>query len=364
MIRVLLLHSGHIPHYRVPVYGYLSRYLERYGFDLTAASDGIQPESPHPVEFKSVEMPLSVLSIGRLIYRDKFDVIILFVDLRHLYLFPTYFIAKALLRRKLVWWGQGRNLLPVQNARLKDLAYTTEHAMCDSIILYAEHLKKYVHPRFHQKVFVANNTLCMESSYLPFERRADILKKYNIGTEKNIICAGRLQRRKRLDRLVAAVKRMNRPDVGVILVGPDAEGVLADLKGPNIYHVGPLYGQDKLDLLLAADVYCLPGAVGLSIVDAFHCGLPFVTEEGDESAEIMYLKNGENGFAVPRGDTDALAEKLQLLLDDDGLRRRFSEAARAEVATKAHIDRLCEGFRDALRHATDQGVTPTRYGTT
>ena len=357
MIRVLLLHSGNIPHYRVPVYGYLSRYLERCGFDLTVASEGIQSDSPHPVEFKFVEAPLSILSIARLVYRQKFAVIILFVDLRHLYLFPTYLIAKGLLRRKMVWWGQGRNLLSGRNARFKDLAYTTEHALCDAIILYAEHLKKYVHRRFHHKVFVANNTLCMESSYLSPERRVSVLAKYNITTSRNIICAGRLQRRKRLDHLVAAVKRMNRPDVGVILVGPDAEGILADLRGPHIYSVGSVYGQEKLDLLSAADVYCLPGAVGLSIVDAFHCGLPFVTEEGDESAEIMYLKDGENGFAVPRGDIGALAEKLQLLLDDDSLRQQFSEAARKEVADNAHIDRLCSGFQDALRWATGSAAS-------
>jgi glycosyltransferase involved in cell wall biosynthesis len=352
VVRVLLLHSGNIPHYRVPVYNYLSRYLERCDFALTVAAGAVQPGNPHPVEFRFIEEPLSAVAIGRMIYREKFDVIILFVDLRHLYLFPTYFIAKGLMRRKMVWWGQGRNLLPVKSARLKDLAYTTEHALCDSIILYADHLKKYVHPRFHHKIFVANNTLSMESSYLSTERRLEVLDRYGIKTSKNIICAGRLQRRKRLDRLVEAVERMNRPDVGVILVGPDAEGVLAGLKGENVYAVGPVYGQESLDLLSAADVYCLPGAVGLSIVDAFHCGLPFVTEEGDESAEIMYLRDGVNGFIVPRGDIDSLSAKLQLLLDDANLRRKFSEAARKEVAENAHIDRLCEGFRAALQHAT------------
>lgn len=356
MVRVLLLHSGNIPHYRVPVYNYLSRYLDRCGFALTIAAGAIQQDSPHAVHFTFIQEPLSTTSIGRMIYRHQFDAIILFVDLRHLYLFPTYLIAKGLLRRKMVWWGQGRNLLPVKSARLKDLAYTAEHALCDSIILYAEHLKKYVDRRFHHKIFIANNTLCMESSYLAPERRGGILAKYGIRTTKNIICAGRLQRRKRLDHLVEAVKRMNRSDVGVILVGPDAEGVLPALASENVYAVGPLYGQDNLDLLSAADVYCLPGAVGLSIIDAFHCGLPFVTEEGDESAEIMYLRDGINGFSVPRGDIDALADKLQLLLDDPDLRERFSEAARLEVTRNAHIDRLCEGFRDALRYAIGSGL--------
>jgi glycosyltransferase involved in cell wall biosynthesis len=107
-------------------------------------------------------------------------------------------------------------------------------------------------------------------------------------------------------------------------------------------------------LLSAADVCCLPGAVGLSIVDAFHCGLPFVTEDGDESPEIMYLRQGANGFVVPRGNIPEMAQKLLLLLDNDALRRRFSEDARREILENGHIDKLCAGFRDALCYATGQ----------
>ena len=39
MTRVLLLHGGPIPHYRVPVYNHLSRYLGERSFALTVASD-------------------------------------------------------------------------------------------------------------------------------------------------------------------------------------------------------------------------------------------------------------------------------------------------------------------------------------
>ena len=142
---------------------------------------------------------------------------------------------------------------------------------------------------------------------------------------------GRFQKRKRIDQLLAAMQLMNRPDVGLILVGPDVEGVLGNATGPNIYKLGPIYDDQRFDLLSAADVYCLPGAVGLSIVDAFHCGIPFVTEEGDESAEIGYLKHGENGFAVPRGNVRELAKSLSILLDNEELRASFSVAARRKA---------------------------------
>jgi glycosyltransferase involved in cell wall biosynthesis len=351
MTRVLLLHGGQIPHYRVPVYNHLSQYLADRSFALTVTSEQIQPGNTTPVQFDFVPMHLSAGSIARLVWRGKFDVVIMFVDMRHLYLFPVYLIVKGLLRRKMVWWGQGRDLAHPA-AVLKNAAYKTEHALCDSIILYAEHLKKYVARRFHPKIFVANNTLALTYPGLPPGSKDKVLSKFNIRTPKNIICMGRFQKRKRVDRLVAAIQQMNRSDIGLILVGPDAEGVLENVDGPNIYKLGPIYDDQRFDLLSASDVYCLPGAVGLSIVDAFHCGLPFVTEEGDESAEIAYLKHGENGFIVPRSDVGELSRSLLLLLDNDCLRKRFSKAARQEAAVNASIDRLCEGFALALRYAT------------
>jgi len=356
MTRVLLLHGGNIPHYRVPIYGYLRRYLEPHGLELLVASSAIQKDNPHAIEFEYIEMPLSTLNIGRLIYRKQIDVVIMFVDMRHPYLFPTYLVTKGLLGRKMVWWGQGKDLA-APNAKLKNLAYATEQMLCDSIILYAEHLKKYLPKRFQHKTFVANNTLCISYEGLSAERKRAVLAEYGIHTRKNIICVGRLQKRKRIDSLVAAHASMNRPDVGLILAGPDTEGVLKDVNGQNVFKVGPIYGSKKFDLLSASDVYCLPGAVGLSIVDAFHCGLPLITEGTYESAEMMYLKDGENGFLVKPGNVQDLANKLLLLLDNDYLRKKFSDAAKREISTNGHIDKLCGGFRDALLHAIGQKNT-------
>jgi hypothetical protein len=110
MTRVLLLHSGQIPHYRVPVYNHLSHYLGERSFALTVTSERLQPGNPTPVQFEFVALHLSAASIARLVWRGKFDVVIMFVDMRHLYLFPVYFFVKGIFGRKMVWWGQGRDL--------------------------------------------------------------------------------------------------------------------------------------------------------------------------------------------------------------------------------------------------------------
>ena len=47
-----------------------------------------------------------------------------------------------------------------------------------------------------------------------------------------------------------------------------------------------------------------------------------------------------------------MAQKLLLLLDNDALRRQFSDAAKKEIAENGSIEKLCAGFRDALCYAT------------
>lgn len=357
MKQVLLINQDKIPHYRVPVYNYLSKYLEKEDFFLTVSSGGVEDGNPHPVEFNYREISLSFISLTRLMLNLNPDVIIFWVNLKYLYLFPTLVLTK-MLRKKAIYWGHGRDLRDRQ-ATLKNAAYTLEHWICDAIILYAGHLRKYVHSMFHDKVFIANNTLNMVSHGTQTYRKDAILAKYHIKTPKNIICMGRMQKRKKLEDLLMAFDLFDRKQFGLILIGPDMHGILREVQADNIYKFGPIYGEERLALLSAADVFCLPGAIGLSIVDAFFCGLPIVTEQGEESPEIMYLRDGVNGFIVPKGDIQQLAAKLQLLLEDDVLRAEFSQAARNEIMTNGHIDNMCRGFSDALRFVCDSWTTPS-----
>lgn len=55
---------------------------------------------------------------------------------------------------------------------------------------------------------------------------------------------------------------------------------------------------------------------------------------------------------MPKGDVSALAEKIKYLLDNDALRRKFSQKAIEIINTEGHIDRLCEGFLGALQYVS------------
>jgi glycosyltransferase involved in cell wall biosynthesis len=80
------------------------------------------------------------------------------------------------------------------------------------------------------------------------------------------------------------------------------------------------------------------------------CGLPFVTEIVEHGPEIMYFKNGSNGVIVPSGRIDLLATVLRNLIDDDTKRREMGEASRHTYLSEMTIDRMYQGFIDAVRH--------------
>jgi glycosyltransferase involved in cell wall biosynthesis len=349
--RVVLIHQDEIQHYRVLVYNYLAAFLLRRGYDLTVVAAGIQASNVHPVAFKCVTVPLSFESLRHLCHDVDPHVVILFVNLKHSFLFPLLLYFKSRNVRT-VYWGHGIDLED-KNSIPKRLLYSIEHRIVDAILLYGPNERRFVAQHLQHKVFEANNTLNMQGVDASRSNLEGARARFGISTEKNIICVGRLQGRKRVTDLIAAFLPIHADSVGLILVGPDndQQASLLPPSHPRIFRFGEVYGSDLHDLLRLACVYCLPGHVGLGIVDAFYFGLPLVTEQVDHAPEIMYLRSGVNGFVVPQGDIEALGQKLRLLLFDDALRERFSRAARAEILENGSIEKMAGGFDQALSYS-------------
>src|SRR5258707_13490697 len=94
--KVLLINQEKVPHYRVAVYNRLSEYLKNENFVLTVASGGIQDGSTYPVEFDLRAALLSFRRLAKLCFVIKPDILIFWVGLKFLYLYPIPFLAKIL----------------------------------------------------------------------------------------------------------------------------------------------------------------------------------------------------------------------------------------------------------------------------
>ena len=99
----------------------------------------------------------------------------------------------------------------------------------------------------------------------------------------------------------------------------------------------------------AIDIFCAPSlaeSFGVAAVEAMSCGVPCVTSDAEGFTEVMV--DGETGFIVPRGDIDALADKLAVLVNDAALRKRMGEAGRLRALQYYNWQDNIRAIADAL----------------
>jgi len=115
--------------------------------------------------------------------------------------------------------------------------------------------------------------------------------------------------------------------------------------------------QDVVPLLSRFDVYvCSSKAESspISVWEAMSMAKPIVsTDVGDVS---IYVRNDENGFIVPVGDADQLAVRVQQLLEDESMRKRFGRRSRLIAQENLDISICGEKHLEAYQqlHAHDQ----------
>lgn len=110
--------------------------------------------------------------------------------------------------------------------------------------------------------------------------------------------------------------------------------------------------DDVPALLAAVDVFALPSyneGLPRSILEAFALGVPVVATDAGGTRELV--AHGENGFVVPKGDVDGLADALKRLGTDPQLRDRMGRDARETVVERFSQERYVENFERYVAEA-------------
>ncbi|HVU33782.1 MAG TPA: glycosyltransferase family 4 protein [Opitutaceae bacterium] len=349
--RRVLLVSNKVFHYRVSNYNYFARRFREEGYEFLVRANEIQKNNPYPMEFDFKTVPFGFLNYKREIEAIQPDVVILFLHLKNVFIWPLIHWLK-LRGIKVVYWNKGVNL-EVRNPSWRNHLFYYVHSRCDGIILYCQHNVGDIQPKNRHKVFVASNTINLDALPQVHESREAIKREFGIPFRKVVLFVGRMRTVKKVEHLIEAFNGIADPDVGCVIVGDQMDYDLKSMiKSDQILYLGEIFdpkNEQVSKLFKASDIFCIPGDVGLGLNEAFHWGLPVVTEDGLQPPEIHYLTPGRNGFIVPEGDIAGLREKLQLLLRDDALRASFSSAAREDIARDASIETMFRGFIDCVR---------------
>ena len=132
------------------------------------------------------------------------------------------------------------------------------------------------------------------------------------------------------------------PRITVRVVGP-THGIDLDhpaMRGPA--YIGQVPRAQVVEEFRRADVLAFPticDSFGLVLVEAMAMGVPVVAT--DHCGDVV--RDGIDGFVVPARDPEALADRLQQIVEDRALRARMSDNARAraqDFSMQAYADRL------------------------
>lgn len=120
------------------------------------------------------------------------------------------------------------------------------------------------------------------------------------------------------------------------------------LEGVALYQ-GKKYGEEKDKALRQADIFVFPTyydneTFGLVNLEAMAHSLPVVST--NEGAIPDVVEDGVNGLIVKQKDDKSLADKIELLLKDGGLRKKMGQAGyekyKREFTLEVFERRMCE----------------------
>lgn len=140
--------------------------------------------------------------------------------------------------------------------------------------------------------------------------------------------AGAVSGRKGVPELLRVWRRIALPDAELHLYGTVKPEVEPWLEGLSRVHA---HGFVELSQELPRnDVFVFPSHLegsAKAVYEALACGLPVITTPNAGSI----VRDGVEGYLVPPGDEDALAEVIQRLHTDSALRSRMGDAARTRA---------------------------------
>ena len=242
---------------------------------------------------------------------------------------PTAILAMAWLRlHKVPFYMEVDGGLIRQDSKLKHFVKQSLVCLANQWLSSGVHTTKYLvhYGAKEERVIHYPFSSLYEKDILkePLSQEAKEALRLVLGIEEKymILAIGQFIHRKGFDVLLHAAKKLD-PEIGIYIVGGETTDEYRRLReelGLRNVHFLEFQKKERLALLYkAADLFVLPTREdiwGLVINEALAYGLPTITTDRCV-AGLELIEDGVNGYVVPVGDEEALAEKIQAVLKSD-----------------------------------------------
>jgi glycosyltransferase involved in cell wall biosynthesis len=172
------------------------------------------------------------------------------------------------------------------------------------------------------------------------ERDKRLQHHFNLPHDRPLILSvNRLSQEKRIDVLIDAVTRMTQDaHIAIASTGPAEADLRARVEELNltdrVSFLGFIHDKDLAPLYRLADVFAIPSEAelqSLATMEAMACGLPVVAADAYALPELVH--HDINGFLFQRGNSEEMAQYLDVLVTDQELRRQMGSNS-LEIITK------------------------------
>lgn len=178
---------------------------------------------------------------------------------------------------------------------------------------------------------------------------------------KRVVAMGRLVEQKNFKSLIRAFKIVaeKHPDWTLDIYGEGPQRAMLNKKiadmglEQNVFLRG--YTDDARGVMLGASCFALSSlyeGFGVVLVEAMMCGLPIVSYACPCGPKDI-ISDGSDGFLVPVGDEQAMADRICQLIDDKELRQRMGKAAK-EKANKYKIENIIPQWMNLFNRLIDK----------
>jgi len=167
---------------------------------------------------------------------------------------------------------------------------------------------------------------------------------------KVIICVSRLDKRKGIQDLLVAIKKIEDNNICLMLVGtgPDEDyfkSIISKYEIDNVFFKGFIGISEITKYYITSDLLVLPtyyDTWGLAINEGMACGLPVISSSM-AGASFDIIKEGKNGYITEPGNIDELIRAIKSIIYDEEKRLSFSQES-LRIIKKWTFEESVRGF--------------------